>query len=134
MKTVFIMILILIPFFSSAAQAATCEATNGWTVGTRPLMVGKTRVPGNVMVWVHDENQEVVVVFSADSENGGEAPSPGESDPYQIAAGFTDNIGLNSFTWSTPFGCPRCAPDVLQLPSTIQIESDSGHFKLICKK
>ena len=134
MKTIAKFTFFLLLVGQAKAFAATCEATNSWLVVTHPLKIGKTRVPGNTMIDVYDNNDQLIVGFSADSEAVGTEPDPGEQDTYQIAATFQDKIGLTGFSWSTPYGCPRCSTDWDHLPSYITIESDSGTINLICKQ
>lgn len=134
MKVISKVLLSLMLLSQVKAFAGTCEATNGWFVTTSPLQIGKTRVPGNTMIGVYDESGQIVVGFSAYSKEVGSEPSPGEQDLYQIQAVFQDHIGLQSFTWSTPYGCPRCPPDWDHLPSYIKITSEEGRLHLTCKQ
>ncbi len=134
MKTLTKIAFILLLIGQAKAFAATCDATNGWLVVTQPLQVGKTRVPGNTMIDVYDNNNQLVVGFSADSNAVGTEPEPGEQDIYQIATTFQDKIGLQGFSWATPYGCPRCPTYLDHLPSSINIESNSGNFHLTCKQ
>lgn len=134
MKTITKILIALLFIGEAKAWATDCEATNGWRVEINTLVVGKTRVTGNVMVYVSDDENQTVVVFSAESNMFGTEPLPGEQDNYQIETIFQDNIGLTDFTWSKPYGCPRCPPHLDQLSSYITIQSELGSMQLVCKQ
>ena len=136
MRTLIVPIaLVLGLLIAPHSQGATCKAANGWTIVTTPLEIGKTRVPGNTMVEVYDEQQTVVLAFSAQSKFAGAKPFYA-LDQYKIESVFQDKLGLHAFSWHHYENCLRCGvyPQGYHERSEIKIESEYKTLNLLCEK